>query len=240
MKKIILGCAVFLFVFGDLSPRTQAEVRVRTAPGGEYLSTQIVPGGPPWRKGIWSSRARGGMRRGGAVLNAWGDRLGDLYPAIGEQNQTPHHPWAVWSRFNGSDYDLVYSWWTYAWSPITRVTIESLGGDDLDPDVAFSRAGRPWVAWWNRDLDDGHGSVYYSVFGNTGWIEPVKISNDTVGGRRPTIEIKDQGMLIHYRSDDGSERITSRVALFDPNTITDDIDPQGTLSDGSKDLSDKQ
>ena len=137
----------------------------------------------------------------------------------------------MWGRFNGNDYDLVFSSWSYAWSPVSRVTNESLAGDDLDPSVVFSDAGLAWIAWWNRDLEDGHGSVYYSVFTATGWLRPIKISDDSVGGRRPTIEAGAESMVIEYDSDDGSVRITHELALIDPSTITDDIDPQGTLDD---------
>ena len=229
MKKVILVCAVFSLLSGGFALQTEAEVRVRTGLDGEYDSTVIIPGGPPWRQGVWSSRSRGGLRRGSAVLNPLGDRFGDLYPSVGEQSQAPHHPWVVWSRFNGNDYDLVYSCWTYAWRSVSRVTSESLGGDDLDASVAFSDADRPWVAWWNRDLEDGHGSVYYSIFAGTGWIDPIKISDDSVGGRHPTITAGAETMLIEYDSDDGLVRMRHELALVDPSTITDDIDPQGTL-----------
>ncbi len=235
MKRVILACAVFSFLHTGLAVRTDAEVRVRTRPDGEYVATLIIPGGPPWRQGVWSTRARIGLRRGSAVLNPLGDRFGDLIPTIGEQRRAPHHPLAVWSRFNGTDYDLVYASWRYAWSPISQVTPGSLAGDDLDPSVAFTRAGQAVIAWWNRDLEDGHGAVYYSVFGGTGWLDPVKISNDSVGGRNPMIEVRRDTIVIHYTSDDGSVRISHPLSMIDPTTITDDIDPQGSLNNNESD-----
>ena len=238
MKRVIIVCAVFSFLYTGLAVRTDAEVRVRTRPGGEYVETLVIPGGPPWRQGVWSTRARMSLRRGSAVLNPHGDRMGDLMPSIGEQRRAPHHPLVVWSRFNGTDYDLVYASWRYAWSPISPVTSASLGGDDLDPSVAFSRVGFPVIAWWNRDLEDGHGTVYYSIFGGTGWQAPVKISDDSVGGRNPVIEVGNGTFLIHYTPDDGSGLISYPLSMTDPTTITDDIDPQGTLPTGGGNESD--
>jgi len=233
MKRVITICAVLSFFYAGLAVETDAEVRVRTRPDGEYLATTVVPGGPPWRPGVWSARARlsMGLRGGSAVLNPLGDRFGDLIPTLEERAQPPHHPWAVWSRFNGTDYDLVYSSWTYAWSSIRRVTREILRGDDLNPSLAFTTVGQPLIAWENRDLDDGHGSVYVSLFAAGNWTDPLKISDDSVGGRRPTIEITNDTIVIHYYSDDASRRISHPLVEIDPTTITDDIDPQAGLTD---------
>ena len=243
MKRIITICGVFFLLSIGLAVGTRAEVRVRTGADGAYEAITIVPGGPPWKQGIWSGRTRMGLRRGSAVLNPLGDRLGDLIPTIGEGSQAPHHPWAVWSRFNGSDYDLVYSSWTYAWSGISRVTRESLSGDDLDPSLVFSSAGQPLVAWWNRDVEDGHGTVYFSRFLEMGWLDPLQVSDDSIGGRHPVLEIENGAIVIRYDSDDGSMRITYYLVTLDPTTITDDIDPQAGLTgdtlSSSKQLTDK-
>lgn len=232
MKRLIALGAVLSLLCTGLAFQTDAEVRVRTSPDGEYDSTVIIPGGLPWEQGIWSSRTRGGARRGSIVLNPQGDRFGDLLPAVGEPSDAPHHPFVVWSRFNGTDYDLVYSSWRYGWSTIAPVTDQVIDGDDLNPDVAFSRAGVPLVAWWNSDASDGHGTVYYSVFTGARWLEPVRISHDSVGGRLPVIDVQGETITIHYESDDGLERLSYIMPTFDPTTITDDIDPQGLLNDG--------
>jgi len=237
MRRVITICAASSLLFIGLAVGTGAEVRVHTGADGEYEGTTIVPGGPPWKQGIWSARARIGLGRDSAVLNPLGDRLGDLIPTISERNQVPHHPWAVWSRFNGSDYDLVYSSWTYnEWSGVSRVTLGSLGGDDLDPSLAFSRAGRPLITWWNQDAEDGHGTVYFSMFIETGWVVPLQVSHDSVGGRHPSIEIENGIIVIHYDSDDGSTRISYQLLPLDPTTITDDIDPQSGITSDSYDL----
>jgi len=238
MKRTIITCAISCLLVFSLAVETQAEVRVHTRVDGEYEEVTIVPGGPPWNQGVWSgSRIRRGLRRGSSVvLNPLGDRFGDRVPIIVESSRAPHHPWAVWSRFNGNDYDLVYSSWAYAWNRISPVTPDSIEGDDLDPSLTFNREARPLLAWWNRDAEDGHGTVFFSMFHDDGWIQPVQISDDILGGRYPSISIEHGRVLISYESDDGSTQITYQFRGFDPTTITDDIDPQTAISEGEADV----
>lgn len=227
MKKIIILCATLCMLLTAVAVETGAEVRVRTRADGAYDSISVVPGGPPWKQGIWGGRSRIGLRRGSAVLNPLGDRLGDLIPTVAESSQSPHHPWAVWSRFNGTDYDLVYASWTYAWSRITPVAREGMRGDDLDPSLAFTREGNPMVAWWNRDTEQGTGTVYFSLFAGDGWVDPIRISS----GRHPQIMIEHGALIIRYQADDGTEMMYT-LDRVDPATITDDIDPQTSMSNG--------
>lgn len=223
-RVIILGILGLVLAGGFVE--TAAEVSVRTDVNGEYVSTVIVPGGAAWSPGIWSGRARGSLRHSGSVLNPLGDRFGDMAPAIVDSNQPPHHPWAVWSRFNGRDYDLVWSSWSRAWQAIAPVIPGNPAGDDLSPELAFTRDGRPLVTWWNRD-SNGRGTVYFSVFLATGWMEPVQVSTPEYGGRFPSIEFTRRSQVeISYESDDGRMRFTQRIMMANPSTITDDIDPQ--------------
>ncbi|NIM01270.1 MAG: hypothetical protein GTN89_10605 [Acidobacteria bacterium] len=234
---VLWSAAVSLFV--GLAVQTEAEVRVRTQANGEYEATVIVPGGPPWKLGIWGTRLRVSSRGGDpALLNPHGDSFGDLRPTVAEQSLAPHHPWVVWSRFNGVDYDLVYSSWHYAWAKTSPVTRVRQAGDDLDPSIGFSAYGQPILAWWNRDIEDGSGAVYYSVFTGRGWSEPARISR-SFGGRHPVVDVQGETIMIHYDTDDGSNRLTFIVPFFDPATITDDIDPQTFLSVGGAEISAK-
>lgn len=227
MRRIIIVLGLLGMTLVVMPCETDAEVAVRTDASGEYVSTVIIPGGPPWRPGIWGKRMRFGMRRDTTVLNPKGDLLGDMIPSIAEANAAPHHPWVIWSRYNGRDYDLVWSSWQRAWSRIAPVVAGSPAGDDLDADIAFAAAGRAVIAWWNRDAFD-RGTVYFSMFLDNAWMEPVKISIDDFGGRHPRIQIRHRGgIVIHYESDDGSMEMIQPVRLLGhPDTITDDIDPQ--------------
>ena len=78
--------------------------------------------------------------------------------------------------------------WDRSWSRILPVVAGSPAGDDLNPDVAFSVDGRALIAWWSRDANN-RGTVYFSMFLETTWMEPLKISTDGFGGRHPTIGV---------------------------------------------------
>lgn len=231
MRRMILifGLSAFLLVGLLASPGSAAEVVVRTTRGGEYLSTTVIPGGPSWNPGVWGVRSRTSLRRGISVLNPDGDRRGDLAPEVVEAPTLPHHPWAVWSRFNGTDYDLVWSTWDRSWqevSPLISAEVTQ-AGDDLDPSLTFNKLGRPLVAWWSQDVETGRGEVYFSMFLENQWMQPIRVSADELGGRQPQLYINRHGQIeIQYLSNDGTAELTQQILLFNPGTITDDIDPQ--------------
>jgi hypothetical protein len=230
MQRALIAFGILSLALIGAAAETAAEVSVKTDINGDYVSTVIVPGGSHANPGIWSGRARGGLRLTASVLNPNGDRIGDLIPAVAESNQPPHHPWAVWSRFNGSDYDLVWSSWSQAWQGISPVVQDNPAGDDLNPEIGFMRDGRPIVAWWNRNVEDGHGTVYVAVFLAGAWTEPMQVSSDKYGGRLPSIETNLRGQIVvNYTSDDGTRNFSYRVMVSNPNTITDDIDPQSFI-----------
>jgi hypothetical protein len=226
---LILGLSAILVVSVLATPGSSAEVVARTTRGGEYVSTTVIPGGPSWNPGIWGVSSRTSLRRATSVLNPEGDRRGDLAPEVVETPTAPHYPWAVWSRFNGTDYDLVWSTWDRAWSAVSPLAPAemSISGDDLDPSLTFNKLGRPLIAWWNQDAESGRGEVYFSMFLENRWMEPLRVSGDDLGGRQPQIYINRHGQIeIRYISNDGRSELTQQVLLFNPGTITDDIDPQ--------------
>lgn len=230
MQRALIIFGILGLVLIGATGEASAEVSVKTDINGDYVATVIVPGGSHFNPGIWSGRARGGLRRAASVLNPNGDRFGDMIPTVAESNHPPHHPWAVWSRFNGTDYDLVWSSWSQAWQGISPLTQGNPAGDDLNPEIGFARDGRPLVTWWNRNADDGHGTVYFSVFIGGSWMEPIQVSSGRHGGRFPSVQYDRRGQVeISYTSDDGSRTFSHRILMADPNTITDDIDPQSFI-----------
>lgn len=229
MRRAITILGVCGLLLAGLNAQTAAEVAVKTDLNGEYVSTVIVPGGSHWNPGIWGGRARAGMHRSAAVLNPTGDQRGDLLPSIAESNLAPHHPMAVWSRFNGRDYDLVWSTWAHRWTRIAPIVPGRPAGDDLNPEIAFTANGRAVVTWWNRD-SEGNGTVFFSTYLNRRWMQPAAISSEELGGRYPSIGLNQDGQIeITYQSDDGRMEFTQRVTMTKPNTITDDIDPQSFI-----------
>ena len=110
MLRGLLCSLVCLLILGACAPAL-AEVSVRTDRNGDYLATQVFyAGNDGYEKKVWSPRGRG--IRKVEVLNEHGDANGDLWPEICESSIAPHYPLVVWSRFNGTEFDLAWSLWT--------------------------------------------------------------------------------------------------------------------------------
>jgi len=147
----------------------------------------------------------------------------NLSPATIESAAGTHAPWAVWSRFNGVDYDLAWSRWAgREWSPIEWLSPDDSPGDDLDADLAFDNGGRPFVAWWCER--GGAGTVFVSVFVSSRWLSPLQVSESAVDSRDPTIVVIGPGEIeVQFLTPQGTT--SRRLAFTQPATITDDINP---------------
>ena len=142
-----------------VSVQAVAEVRVITERDGTYRTTRVLL--DERGTGVWSEVRHGSSR---AALNVNGDWNGDFFPAIEESPVVPYHPWVVWSRLNGSQYDLAWSRWNDSgWEPIRWVEpADSPPGDDFDVDMSFDEIGRPYIAWWRAEGEVGQ--VYLSMY----------------------------------------------------------------------------
>jgi hypothetical protein len=204
-----------------------AEVRVRTNVHGEYDAVQVLVLGSRGSRGstrVWSAFGRGAGR---FALNPDGDRRGDGWPTVVESAQAPYLPWVVWSRYNGTDYDLVWSRWTSgSWTPIRWVGERSdLPGDDIDADFGFDEQGRPYLAWWAEE--GGEGKVYFSFFLVSRWLEAMPLSVSGVDSRNPTVDVVGPGYVkVRYDTPDGPIERTVKLTSID--SITDDVNPLGT------------
>jgi hypothetical protein len=222
MRRTMTGILLCLLVM-SFCLEARAEVSVRLARNGKYLKTQIVPVGPNTEHRAWGLRGRG--FRNGLALNPRGDVNGDLWPAVGEPAAAPHHPYVVWSRFNGANFDMAWSRWTGdGWQDIDYIASKPMPGDDLDADIAFDSNGRPYVVWW-ADMEEGGGRVYFSLFLVNRWLPPILISDPAVDSRFPTLEVSTaRELAVSFETPEGS--MTHYVTLGSPNTIVDDSDPQ--------------
>ena len=139
--------------------------------------------------------------------------------------------WAVWSRLDQMDHELVWSRWTAGgWRMTSWVyPVNPEPGHDVDPDLAFDADGRPFLTWW-RD-DNGQSRVYLSLFLVTQWMIAYPVSEPGVNARFPSIVVLPDGeIVVTFETDEG---IIEQTVLFDePVTITDDIDPLDYISDG--------
>lgn len=219
--SLLLGCAL----------DAMAEVRVKTDSRGEYWQTQIVIAGPRWSPRVWTVSGRSDTHVKQA-LNPGGDLNGDLWPFIGESPVAPHLPWVVWSRRNGTQYDLAWSRWTRraGWSQIDWVEADATG-DDLDAEVTFDVGGRPHVVWWRNE--GGTGRVYLNIYltcpaastsCSSRWLGTYPVSDGALDSRFPTVEVQPDGSIrVEFET---SEGLVSQLVTFSvPDTITDDINP---------------
>ena len=122
MLRVLTVIGLCLLIPG-LSLEVSAEVSVRTDRAGRYVSTQMSTTGARGEPVVWGLRGRASRRL--HVLNPTGDLNGDLWPVILEVPHDDNRPWIVWSRFNGTDYDLAWSRWQAGegWSEIAWVML---------------------------------------------------------------------------------------------------------------------
>jgi hypothetical protein len=225
-----LFAATLALVALSFGLESRAEIRVVTDRNGDYRETRILmPDMLAFGAGasnVWTPVGRVGKD---ATLNPTGADNRDLWPAIAESKGSANRAWAVWSRLDGLDYDLVWSRWTDdGWQRIEWLDEGTAGqGDDLDPYITFDINGRTYVAWWRAEGDFGR--VYLSMFLVTQWMTAFPVSDFDVDSRYPSVEVLSDGTIfVKYETPEGT--VVHTVVFDEPVTITDDIDPLDHLS----------
>ncbi len=223
-RRMTVATLLLVLLAGGLLQETEAGLRAGVDARGQHQGLKASLDSPT--SGLWGGASRGARR---LMLNPRGDQIGDLWPTVSESSVSPNRPWAIWSRHNGEDFDLVWSRWSgLGWAPaqsLTDTETESFG-DDVDADLTFNRHGRPFTSWWRED--DGSGRVYLSLFLRSKWMTPFAVSVEGRDARFPTIErITGSRVLIQYEVHHGDlvEIIEQWVIFHRPMTITDDINP---------------
>ena len=223
-RRSVLVLVALVVAAGSALP-SQAEVSAEVDRDGQYVRTIVLSNASTKNLRIWTvMRARGGY----VALNPDGDATADLWPVIIEDPQNNNHPWVVWSRFNGMDYDLAWSRWVGdGWQDVRWLEGRTRTGQDIDPHLTLGDSGRPYVAWWTER--GGLSRVYFSVFLSSRWMRGYLVSDDSVDSRFPAIRVNDDGSVtIDYSTPGGSE---SRTILFnDGVSINDDLDPVNSLT----------
>jgi hypothetical protein len=220
--RSFLAAVILSLAAAGCAPDARAEIAVETDYAGEYVRTVVVTRATVRSLRIWSVQR---TLSSSNVLNPGGDVNGDLWPTIAENPFDSNHPWAVWSRFGGAGYDLAWGrWLPGGWT--APVEVQPGGGaddgDDLDPRIAFGPFGRPYLAWW-RD-EGGTGRVYFSMYGDGGWMPGAPVSDPGIDSRYPSISILDDGRIrVEFETPGG--RVIRFVFVPVQNSITDDIDP---------------
>ncbi len=219
-RSLVIGITALL-ASATLAQDVRAEVAAETDAYGTYVRTSIIAQASTRQFRVWRTVRR--QVRGLWALNPDGDRTGDLYPTVAENPANGNHPIAVWSRFNGIDFDLAWSnWQPDGWTPIRWVSGPFDPGDDLGPSAIYDSSGRPHVAWW-RD-EGGTGRVYLSLYLLTRWSTPFAVSDAGVDSRAPTVSFLPDGRIqVEFSTPAGPD---VRVVEFHrPSTILDDLDP---------------
>ncbi|HZN55750.1 MAG TPA: sialidase family protein [Candidatus Polarisedimenticolaceae bacterium] len=204
----------------------QAEVSAETDAFGNYLRTVIfTTASVKSNLRIWAINR---VKLNYHPLNPAGDLTGDLFPLVAENAAQQRWPWVVWSRFNGHDYDLVWSrWMGTAWSPVSTIEPGPGPDDAVDPAIAFDAGGRTHMVWLSRGT--GAAQVNLSIFLSTHWMMPFRVSDTTDDAFAPSITVLPDG-TIQVTYDTARGTVTKLIKFAKPRTITDDITPFNTLS----------
>ena len=215
--KALLSCLVLIGAAGLFDAKSEVSARVDET--GQYIGMLIRINNSASRR-IWASGMVTVDRR---PLNPTGDILGDLAPTVVENPANSNYPYAFWAHPNGGDYDLVFSRWTGAgWSPTQFVQSDNFT-NEFEPRAAFSSTGRPFLVWWSDE--NGVGSVYFSMFLQTRWMTPIRVSAVGVDSRHAEAVIFDD-LTVGVFYDIPNGHVWRMVTIPDRNTITDDIDPK--------------
>jgi len=217
-KWVVAG--ILLAVLGGITG-VLAEVSSEVDPQGNYVRMIVVSDVLHKSPRIWSVQ---NTRPEYLPLNPDGDVNGDAWPLILENPADRNHPYVIWSRFTGAEYDLAWSRWLNGqWTEVSWVENRpSIAGDDLDPSGTIDRDGRPFVSWW-RD-EGGSGRVYVSLYLTTQWMVAYPVTEPWEDGRYPGIHVDGAGNIrVSYETPGGP--VTRTVVFERPDTITDELNP---------------
>jgi hypothetical protein len=187
---------------------------------GSYVRTVITTSASVRNPRIWTVTH---ARFGRAPLNPRGDVAGDLFPAVAEDATQQRWPWVVWSHFNGTDYDLVWSRWSGdGWTAIAPLEADGNPADAVDPAIAMSSDGRPHAVWLSRAA--GPATVELSIFLVSRWMAPLAISDPGEDAMNPAIAFLPDGH-IQVSYDTIAAHVTKLISFARPLTITDELTP---------------
>ncbi len=175
-----------------LGPAARAEVAALPDGRGGIAGTIEIfdRDSQPWR--FWSVVRTGTDPALG--LNPAGDRSLDGPPSVAIDPAT-WLPEAVWSRWDGEDYEIVWSRfdgaaWTTVSTPLgpNYLFLTDDGMQDLDPRLTIDAAGNRRVAWWIRGGPVDRVVVSALPAGDTQWLAQRVVSDPGVPTSRPDLQ----------------------------------------------------
>jgi len=220
-----LTCLAAALIVAAVAPVAHGEVCAQVDQQGRFVRMMVLSRVTVDDVVIWTVTRQ---IPGNVPLNPLGDFNRDLWPVFAQDPNDGNRPWVVWSRFNGTTYDLAWSrWGSDGWRDIEWLQETPTAGNDVDPELDLDDNGRPYVSWWADE--GGLGKVYFSLYLDTKWMARYQISADGVDSRYPEMTINEDGSVtIVYETPRGAE--TRTVVFVEGVSITDDADPIGTLT----------
>jgi len=139
------------------------------------------------------------------MLNPDGDSRGDIF---GDWALNPYtgYPEVAWSRNEGGNYDVVFSWWDgLAWQG--PVQISSSPANDLGPRLYHDGNGARYVLWtaWREKGSDAY--LARANVAETDFGDPVKMQPEHYSGLLPSGRMTQYSLLTVHEEDHGSRRI---------------------------------
>ena len=181
---------------------------------------------------IWS-QVRAGVPRQ-QMLNPLGDVSGDGAPTI-RSHPVSGAPWVVWpARVANVAQIAVSSWDGSRWTPRQYVvpTPEPYYLDDLNPDLTFDATGQPFLVWQRSDSIN---SVQFSTLSNGIWTPPLRLSEEGVDSRFPSITLSAQTALVRFLTPGGwvTRSYETTVMIESAQNLMDTPIPPGNSDDPS-------
>jgi hypothetical protein len=143
-------------------------------------------------------------------LNPTGADRGDGRPDIAWMPESGR-PVVAWSYRRGHDYDIAFSEWTGdRWSDVHFLT--NSPEEDLEPRITVAPDGTLHVTWWIPHTID-RVFLCSRPAGETEWTDPVLITPDPMGGRRPSAAVHDGVVRIAYERTTGLPGLSQQAVV---------------------------
>jgi hypothetical protein len=165
------------------------------------------------------------------MLNPLGDNFGDLAPTL-RTHPVNGAPWAVWPANVANVKQIVVSSWDgKRWTKRQPVVAspDPLFIDGISPDLAFDRGGRPFLVW---ERSASTGSIEFSTLSNGVWTPPLRLSQEGIDSRSPSITVSGDVATIRFRTPAGWVTIdyATSVMVESAGSLMDTPIPPGNSS----------
>jgi hypothetical protein len=207
VSSLLRAASLAVLLCGAGAGAAFADVAAVLDSGGNYLRTEVRMVRDGRLSSVWlapgrtSRVATDGER---ILLNQAGARRGDGTPSIAVHPLT-RLPWAVWSYNEGGDRELALSLFDgHSWSAPILLGNSANGVDDLEPKLAFSPAGQPYIVSWRLSPDGADQSVWVTTRSSLGeWLDPVRLTSARLRASRPSVLVSGNALVVAYDSDRG-------------------------------------